>query len=305
MEYDHTKGFIWVDGKIVPWSEATTHLMSHTIHFGSGVWEGVRAYATEKGPAIFRLQDHTDRLFKSAFLMQMKIPYSKIELNQFQCDAVRENRLSSAYIRPLIYYGAEVLEFGTANLKEHVMIAAIYLGKYFNSDPEKGIRLQTAIFTRNSTTSVMSKAKASGNYINSLLAYKGARTAGFDEALMLDAQSRVSEATTSNVFMIKNNTLYTPTTFSILEGITRTTVMVLAPELGYPVVEKDLTRDDLYSADEVFLTGTAAEITAVSEIDGRVIGSGFRGIITKKLSEKYQSVVTGNDLNHVDWLTYI
>lgn len=305
MTLENTEGFIWMDGKFIPWMEAAMHPMSQTIHYGIGVFEGLRAFPTSKGVAIFRLQDHTDRLFKSAFLMQMKIPYTKEELMQFQCEVIRHNRLSSAYIRPLVYHGAETLGLHGSHLTGHVMIAAWDMGSYFETDPEKGLRMQTAIFTRNATTSVMSKSKTTGNYVNSLLAYNAAKSAGFDDALMLDAQGHVSEATTSNIFMIKNGTLFTPTTFSILEGITRATVFELAAELDYEVIEKDLTRDDIYSADEVFVTGTAVEIAGVAEIDGRIIGLGKRGTITKILAEKYQNATRGLDANHAHWLTYI
>lgn len=305
MEYDPTKGFIWIDGKIVPWFEATVHVMSHSIYFGSGVWDGIRFYETAKGPVIFRLQDHTDRLFKSAFLMEMGVPFTKDELNKNQCALIRKNQLPSGYIRTLVYYGSEELGFRVSHLKEHAMISTWHIKSYFDSSPDNGIRLQSAIFARNATNSVMSKAKVAGNYVNSLIAYKAAKSAGFDDAFMLDAQGHVSEATTSNIFMVKNNILYTPTTFSIFDGITRTTVMILAKELGYQVFEKDLTRDEFYTADEVFLTGTAAEITAVTEMDGKKIGSGTRGIITKTLSEKYKQVTSGEDKKHLDWLTYV
>lgn len=305
MSTEQTKGLIWMDGKLVPWMEASVHPTSYTMQHGYGIFEGVRTYQTPQGPGIFRLEDHTNRLFKSASLIQMQIPYSKEELNRAQCDLIRQNRLSNGYIRPLVFYGALELGVHAIDQRSQVMIATWEIKIPPDAGLEKGLHFQISGFMRNSTKSVMSKAKATGNYLNSVLAYKACKRDGYDDAFMLDAQDHVSEATTSNIFIVKNNVLYTPTTFSILEGITRATVMVLAPELGYPVIEKDLSRDDLYTADEVFVTGTMSEIKAVTEIDRRLIGDGARGPITRKIYEKYRNVVTGNDPNHIDWLTII
>lgn len=306
QSFSDRDGFIWSDGNMVPWRDATTHVLTHTLHYGLGVFEGVRAYETAEGTAIFRLEDHTDRLFRSAHILGMKIPFDRETLNQAQIEVVRRNELSSAYIRPLVFYGSEGMGIRADTLKAHVAIAAWAWGAYLGEDGiKKGIRVRTSSLTRHHVNITMCRAKACGNYINSILALQEAVSAGCDEALMLDASGYVMEGTGENVFVVRDGVVYTPDLTSALEGITRATVMQLMEEMGLVVREKRITRDEVYIADEVFFTGTAAEVTPVRELDGRTIGSGARGPITEQVQQAYFDCVEGRSDGHRDWLTII
>ena len=306
MTMDDRDGVIWLDGQWVEWREAKVHVLTHTLHYGLGVFEGIRAYHASKGTAIFRMAEHTHRLFRSAHIMNIKIPVSKDEINQVQCDALVKNKLDSAYIRTMCFFGSEGMGLRADNLKVHVMVAAWSWGAYLGADSiEKGIRIRTSSFTRNHHNSTFCKAKANGNYINSILALQEALSTGYDEALMLDHQGFAAEGSAENLFVIRNGKIYTPETTSALEGITRDTVMQLAREQGYEVIEKRITRDEIYVADEAFFTGSAAEVTPIRELDNRAIGNGSRGPITEKLQSLYFDAVYGRLGSHDDWLTYV
>ena len=299
-------GVIWYDGKMVNWRDATTHVLTHTLHYGMGVFEGVRAYKTDKGAAIFRLQEHTDRLFNSAHILQMKMPFSKQEIADAMCAAVRENKLESAYIRPMAFYGAEAMGIAAKTLSTHVICAAWSWGAYMGDEAlTKGIRVKTSSFSRHHVNITMCKAKANGNYMNSILAHQEAAQDGYDEALLLDVDGFVAEGSGENVFIIRKGKLYTPDLTSALEGITRDTIVQLAKEIGLEVIEKRITRDEVYTADEAFFTGTAAEVTPIRELDNRNIGSGTRGPITEKLQAMYFDVVKGKSAKHAHWLTLV
>ena len=299
-------GFIWYDGKLVPWREATTHVLTHTLHYGMGVFEGVRAYKAEKGTAIFRLHAHTDRLFDSAHIMNMKMPYDKNTINEAHKLVVRENKLTTAYMRPMCFYGSEGMGLRADNLQVHVIIAGWEWGAYLGPDAlQKGIRVRTSSYTRHHVNISMCKAKANGHYINSMLALQEALGCGYDEALLLDTEGYVAEGSGENIFVVKNNVIYTPELTSALNGITRNTVMTLANELGYELREKRITRDEVYIADEAFFTGTAAEVTPIRELDNRKIGNGGRGLVTEKLQSLYFDVVHGRHSVHPEWLAYI
>ena len=299
-------GVIWYDGKLVDWRSATTHVLTHTLHYGMGVFEGVRAYKTDKGAAIFRLQDHTDRLFRSAHILQMKMPFSKEEIMEAQKAAVRENKLESAYIRPMAFYGAEAMGIAAKTLSTHVIAAAWSWGAYMGDEAlTRGIRVKTSSFSRHHVNITMCKAKANGNYMNSILAHQEAAQDGYDEALLLDVDGFVAEGSGENVFIVRNGKLITPDLTSALEGITRDTIVTLAKEIGLEVIEKRITRDEVYSADEAFFTGTAAEVTPIRELDNRAVGAGSRGPITEKLQTLYFDVVKGKSAKHADWLTLV
>ncbi len=299
-------GVIWLDGELVPWREAKVHVLTHTLHYGTGVFEGVRAYHAEQGTAIFRLQDHTDRLFRSAHILGMNIPYDKETLNEVQKQIVRENKLDSAYLRPMCFYGPEGIGLRADNLKVHVMVAGWEWGAYLGAEAlEKGIRIRTSSYTRHHVNITMCKAKANGNYMNSTLALQEALRDGYDEALLLDVDGFVAEGSGENVFIVRNGIIFTPDLTSALEGITRETIVTLAEEFGYEIREKRITRDEVYVADEAFFTGTAAEVTPIRELDGRTIGTGVRGPITEKLQSKYFDLVHGRVAEHMDWLTPI
>jgi branched-chain amino acid aminotransferase len=299
-------GVIWYDGQMVPWREATTHVLTHTLHYGMGVFEGVRAYDAEQGTAIFRLREHTDRLFRSAHILQMAMPYDKDTLNRAHLDVVRENGLESAYIRPMCFYGSEGMGLRADNLKTHVIIAAWEWGAYLGKENlEKGIRVRTSSYTRHHVNITMCKAKANGNYMNSMLALQEALSCGYDEAMLLDNEGYVAEGSGENIFIVRNGMLYTPELTSALEGITRDTIMTLAAEEGLTIREKRITRDEVYVADEAFFTGTAAEVTPIREIDNRIIGNGGRGPITEKLQTLYFDQVHGRREDHPEWLTLV
>lgn len=299
-------GLIWMDGQLIPWREANTHVLTHTLHYGMGVFEGVRAYEAEQGTAIFRLQEHTDRLFNSAKIMNMEIPFTKEELNEAQKAAVRENNLKSAYLRPMVYYGAEGMGLRADNLKVHVIVAAWEWGAYMGEENlTKGIKVATSSYTRHHPNITMTKAKANGAYMNSMLALQEAISHGCDEALLLDTQGYVAEGSGENFFMVRDGVIYTPELTSALDGITRKTIIQLARESGYEVVERQITRDEVYIADEAFFTGTAAEVTPIRELDNRAIGCGSRGPITEKLQTMYFDLVYGRLAAHQDWLTTV
>jgi len=297
-------GVIWFDGEMRPWRDATTHVLTHTLHYGMGVFEGVRAYHAEQGTAIFRLREHTDRLFRSAHILQMPMPFDKDTLNQAQLDVVRENGLDSAYLRPMCFYGSEGMGLRADNLKVHVIVAAWEWGAYLGKENlEKGIRIRTSSYTRHHVNITMCKAKANGNYMNSMLALNEAMTDGYDEAMLLDNEGYVAEGSGENIFIVRNGVLFTPDLTSALEGITRDTVMTLAQEQGLEIREKRITRDEVYIADEAFFTGTAAEVTPIREVDNRTIGAGSRGPITEKLQTLYFDQVHGRRSEHAEWLS--
>jgi branched-chain amino acid aminotransferase len=297
-------GVIWYDGKLVPWREATTHVLTHTLHYGMGVFEGVRAYETAKGPAIFRLQDHTDRLFRSAKIVGMTLPFSKEELNEAQRAVIRENGLKTGYLRPMAFYGPEKLGIAPPKKDVRVIVAAWPWGAYLGAEGmEKGIRVKTSSFNRHHVNITMCKAKANGNYMNSIMAHDEAAADGYDEALLLDVDGYVAEGSGENFFMIRNGKVYTPDLTVCLDGITRNTVFQIIKEMGLEVVEKRITRDEVYVADEAFFTGTAAEVTPIRELDRRPIGEGIRGPITAEIQKRYFDIVNGRDANHIDWCT--
>jgi len=299
-------GVIWLDGELVPWRDAQVHVLTHTLHYGMGVFEGVRAYKTDQGAAIFRLADHTRRLFRSAHILNMHIPFDQDTINDACRAVVRDNGLESGYMRPMCFYGAEGMGLRADNLKVHVMVAAWPWGSYLGDDSmERGIRVRTSSYTRHHVNITMCKAKANGNYMNSMLALQEALASGSDEAVLLDNEGYVAEGSGENIFLVRDGKLYTPELTSALEGITRDTIMQLAAELQLPVIEKRLTRDEVYIADEAFFTGTAAEVTPIREHDGRVIGSGQRGPITEQLQTLYFDQVLGRRQQYPDWLDYI
>ena len=299
-------GLIWLDGVWLPWREAKVHVLTHTLHYGLGVFEGVRAYKTDRGTAIFRLQDHTRRLLDSGHILGMKIPYDAETLNEVQLQAVRDNKLENAYLRPMCFYGSEGMGLRADNLKVHCMVAAWDWGAYLGAEAiEKGIRIKTSSFTRHHVNIAMCKAKSNGNYINSMLALQEALTDGYDEALLLDVEGFVAEGSGENIFVVRDGIIYTPDLTSALNGITRSTIIQLAEEMGYKVVVKRITRDEVYIADEAFFTGSAAEVTPIRELDNRDIGSGSRGPVTEKLQSAYFDLVHGRYPDHDEWLSLI
>jgi branched-chain amino acid aminotransferase len=306
MSFSDRDGSIWFDGAMVPWREAKVHVLTHSLHYGLGVFEGVRAYETDRGTAIFRLADHTERFFRSAHILGMKMPYDNDTLNAAQVAVVQENGLASAYLRPLAFYGSEGMGIRADMLETHIAIATWEWGAYLGEDGLKnGIRVRTSSFTRHHVNITMCRAKACGNYINSILALQEALSGGADEALMLDTEGYVTEGTGENIFVVRNGVVYTPDLSSALEGITRDTVIRLIGEAGLDLVEKRITRDEVYVADEAFFTGTAAEVTPIRELDGRSIGNGGRGPITEQLQASYFDCVHGRDPKHDDWLTFV
>lgn len=299
-------GHIWFDNKMTPWRDAKTHVLTHTLHYGMGVFEGVRAYKASEGTAIFRLKEHTDRLFNSAHILGMKMPYDKNVIMDAHKKAVTENKLESAYIRPMAFYGAEAMGISAKTLSTHVIVAAWEWGAYMGKEAlENGIRVKTSSFSRHHVNVTMCKAKANGNYMNSILAHQEASQDGYDEALLLDVNGFVTEGSGENIFIVKNNKLITPDLTSALEGITRDTIIQIANDLKIPVIEKRITRDEVYTADEAFFTGTAAEVTPIKELDRRDIGKGHRGEVTKELQNIYFDAVTGKSKKYADWLTYL
>jgi branched-chain amino acid aminotransferase, group I len=306
MGMEDRDGVIWFDGRFLPWREAKVHVLTHTLHYGMGVFEGIRAYETPRGTAIFRLKEHTKRMFGSAKILGLDIGYSEDEINQAIIDTVRENKLASAYIRPMSFYGSESMGIHAKGLKVHTMVAAWHWGAYLGAEGmERGIRVKTSSFTRHHPNITMVRAKSNGAYMNSMLALQEVSRQGYDEALLLDTQGFVAEGSGENFFMVRNGVIYTPELTSALEGITRDTVIKLAQEIGIEVREKRITRDEVYLADEAFFTGTAAEVTPIRELDDRPIGAGRRGPITEKLQSMYFDQVQGRRDTHPEWLTYV
>ncbi len=288
----------------MPWREATTHVLTHSLHYGLAVFEGVRAYNTIKGTAIFRLKEHTDRLFNSAHIYRMAIPYDKATLIEAQREVVRANKLDSCYIRPIAFYGSEKMGVSPRGAQVHVAIAAWPWGAYLGEEGmEKGIRVKTSSYARHHVNVTMARAKFSATYANSILANMEATEDGYDEALLLDVDGFVAEGAGENLFIVKDGVIYEPEIASALVGITRGTILTLARDLGLTVVSKRLTRDDIYIADEAFFTGTAAEVTPIRELDNRKIGAGTRGPITARLQSLFFDVVNGRVPEHADWLT--
>ena len=306
LSMDDRDGKIWFNGELVEWRSATTHVLTHTLHYGMGVFEGVRAYETPDGPAIFRLQDHTKRLFNSAKIVGMQLPFTEEQINRAHIDVVKANNLASCYFRPMAYYGSGKLGVAPKQDDVQVILAAWAWGAYLGEEGmRKGIRVRVSSFTRHHPNVTMIKAKANGNYMNSIMANTEATRDGYDEAILLDAQGYVAEGSGENIFTVRDGVLYTPALDVALDGITRRSVIAIASEMGLKVVEKRLTRDELYVADEVFFTGTAAEVTPIREIDGRQIGIGERGPITAEIQQRYFDIVQGKNLKYRDWLTYV
>ena len=303
---DDRDGKIWFNGELVEWRSATTHVLTHTLHYGMGVFEGVRAYETPDGPAIFRLQDHTKRLFNSAKIVGMQLPFTEEQINRAHIDVVKANNLASCYFRPMAYYGSGKLGVAPKQDDVQVILAAWAWGAYLGEEGmRKGIRVRVSSFTRHHPNVTMIKAKANGNYMNSIMANTEATRDGYDEAILLDAQGYEAEGSGENIFTVRDGVLYTPALDVALDGITRRSVIAIASEMGLKVVEKRLTRDELYVADEVFFTGTAAEVTPIREIDGRQIGIGERGPITAEIQQRYFDIVQGKNPKYRDWLTYV
>ncbi len=299
---------MWVDGELVAWESATEHMLAHTLHYGLGAFEGIRAYQREDGrTAIFRLKEHIDRLFESAHICTIEVPFTRQQVMQGCLEVLRANGLANAYLRPLIYLGSGALGLGSFEPPVRTAIAAFEWGAYLGEEGlEKGIRCTVSGFRRGNIDATMSKGKICGQYTTSILAKRAALKAGFDEALLLDSYGHVAEGTGENIFIVKGDTLRTPPTHAaILAGITRSTIIALARELGYEVREEPFTRDEMWCADEVFLTGTAAEVTPVREIDHHRIGKGVAGRVTKRLQATYFDIVRGSDHDHESWLAYV
>lgn len=306
MSFSDRDGVIWMDGELVPWRDANVHVLTHTLHYGVGVFEGLRAYQTEKGTAIFRLADHTDRFLRSARIMGMKMPFDRDTLNEAQKTVVRENGLTEAYVRPVAYWGSEGMGLHARNLKTHVAIASWEWGAYLGDEGlNTGIRVKTSSFSRHHVNSTMCKAKANGHYYNSILALEEAIAAGCDEALLLDTEGYVAEGSGENIFIVRDGRVLTPELTSALEGITRDTVVTLLDELGLELHTKRITRDEVYVADEAFFCGTAAEITPIRELDGRPIGEGKRGPVTEQVQTMYFDQVKGRRNTHPEWLALV
>lgn len=305
MSMADREGVIWFDGELVPWKDAKVHVLTHTLHYGLGVFEGVRAYHTEnQGTSIFRLQEHTNRLFRSAHILQMEMPFDKDTISEAQRMVVRENNLKEAYLRPMCFYGSEGMGLRADNLKTHVIVAAWDWPSYMSPEArDRGIKVRTSSYTRHHVNISMCKAKANGNYINSMLALKEALNGGAEEALLLDNEGYVAEGSGENIFIIRDGKMYTPELTSCLDGITRNTIFHFAKELGLELEEKRITRDEVYIADEAFFTGTAAEVLPIRELDARTIGEGKRGPITTKLQAMYFDQVKGRRSQHPEWQT--
>jgi branched-chain amino acid aminotransferase len=307
MGMDDRDGKIWMDGELVEWRDAKIHVLTHTLHYGCGAFEGVRAYKTAAGTAIFRLREHTERLFNSAKILRMKIPFTLDEVMDAQRTVVRENKLESGYLRPLTWIGSEKLGVSPKGNKIHLMVAAWPWGAYLGEEGlRRGIRVKTSSYTRHHVNITMTQAKAVSNYTNSILANTEAVDDGYDEALLLDASGFVSEGAGENIFVIKNGVVYTPDlSAGALNGITRNTVASICGDLGLKLVEKRITRDEVYIADEAFFTGTAAEVTPIRELDRIELGQGSRGPITEKIQTAFFDIVNGRNPKYAEWLTAV
>jgi branched-chain amino acid aminotransferase len=304
MSMEDRDGLIWLDGRLAPWRDARVHILSYTFQHGAGFFEGVRVYNGELGPAAFRLEEHTERFLASAKILQMEVPFTQAELVAAQIQVVAANQLDECYLRPVGFYDGKVVGVSAVGNDVHVAIAAWPWADYLGADArEKGIRVKTSSYSRHHVNAVMGKAKATGHYINSMLAVAEAKQQGFNDALMLDVHGYVAECSTSNVFLVRKGRLSTPDKTAVLEGITRATIIELAERAGIRVDERRITRDELYTADEVFLTGTAAEVTSIVELDNRTIGDGRPGLITRQLQEAYYLAATGKDAASHAWLS--
>ena len=298
---------IWLDGKLVDWDAANVHVLTHTLHYGLGVFEGIRCYATDDGrSAIFRLGDHVRRLFDSARINLMEIPFSEAEITRAVTETLRANSLTEGYIRPIAFIGDGAMGLHPGNNPSRVAVIAYAWGAYLGEDGIKnGIRAKVSTFARNHPAAKMTKGKTCGDYVNSILAKREALLDGYDEAVMLDTDGRVSEASGENVFIVRGGEIKTPPLPTVLDGLTRGAVIQVARDKGIPVHETDITRDECYIADEMFLTGTAAEVTPVRELDHRKIGDGARGPITKTLQDAFFAIVAGQDSKYESWLSYL
>ena len=300
-------GKIWMDGQLVDWRDAKIHVLTHTLHYGCGAFEGVRAYNTAQGTAIFRLQEHTERLFNSAKILRMNIPFTHDQVNEAQRQVVRENKLESCYLRPLTWIGSQKLGVSPKGNTIHLMVAAWAWGAYLGEEGlKRGIRVKTSSYTRHHVNITMTQAKAVSNYTNSILANMEATEDGYDEALLLDSSGFVSEGAGENLFIIKGGVVYTPDlSAGALNGITRNTVFHICADLGIEIVQKRITRDEVYIADEAFFTGTAAEVTPIRELDRIQIGIGSRGPITEKIQTAFFDIVNGRNPKYAHWLTKV
>jgi branched-chain amino acid aminotransferase len=307
MGMEDRDGKIWMDGELVDWRDARIHVLTHTLHYGCGVFEGVRAYNTVNGTAIFRLREHTARLFNSAKILRMQVPYTLEQVMEAQKEVVRANNLESCYIRPLVWLGSEKLGVSPKGNKVHLMIAAWSWGAYLGEEGmTRGIRVKTSSYTRHHVNITMTQAKAVSNYTNSILANMEATDDGYDEALLLDAAGFVSEGSGENIFIVRNGVVYTPDlSVGALNGITRNTIFAICADLGLKIVEKRITRDEVYIADEAFFTGTAAEVTPIRELDRVQIGAGERGPVTEKIQNAFFDVVNGRNPKYAEWLTQV
>ena len=306
MSMSDRDGFIWFNGKLVDWRDANIHVLTHSLHYGMAVFEGVRAYKTDQGPAIFRLDEHTKRWFNSAKIFQMEMPYSQEELMKAQLEVVKANQLESCYLRPIAWIGSEKLGISPKGNQIFVSIAAWQWGAYLGEDGlNKGIRVKTSSFSRHHVNVSLVRAKASGYYINSILANQEVTAHGYDEALLLDTDGYVSEGSGENVFIVRDGIIYTPDLASCLAGITRESIIKIAHDLGFEVREKRITRDEMYCSDEAFFTGTAAEVTPIRELDDRTIGNGGRGPVTEKIQNVFFDIVKGKNDKYRSWLTYV
>jgi branched-chain amino acid aminotransferase len=298
---------IWLDGEWVPWAEANVHILTHSLHYGLGVFEGIRCYRTDAGEsAVFRLPEHVRRLYDSAHINLMKVPYEADVVSEAVCEALRRNNLEEGYIRPLVFIGDGAMGLHPGANPVRVAVIAWAWGKYLGEEGmARGIRAKVSTFSRHHVNAKMTNGKTCGDYVNSILAKREAVLDGYDEAVMLDTQGLVSECTGENIFVVRDGVIRTPLAHSVLNGITRDTMLTLARERGFEVVETTLTRDDLYIADEIFLTGTAAEVTPIRELDHRQIGAGHRGPVAEALQAAYFDAVSGRDPKHRDWLTIL
>jgi len=306
MSMSDRDGFIWFNGKLVDWRDANIHVLTHSLHYGMSVFEGVRAYQTDRGPAIFRLKEHTQRWFNSAKILQMQMPYSMDEMIAAQLEVVRANQLESCYLRPIAWIGSEKLGISPKGNRIMVSIAAWQWGAYLGEDGiNKGIRVKTSSYSRHHVNVSLVRAKASGYYINSILANQEVTANGYDEALLLDTDGYVSEGSGENVFIVRDGILFTPDLASCLAGITRDSILTIAKDMGIEIREKRITRDEMYCADEAFFTGTAAEVTPIRELDDRMIGDGKRGPITEKIQKIFFDTVKGHNETYRSWLSYV
>ncbi len=297
---------IWMDGRLVNWGDANVHVLTHTLHYGVGAFEGIRCYKTAAGPAIFRLDEHVDRLFASAHILQIAIPYTREQIVEAIKETVRINRLESCYIRPIVFIGYGSMGLYVEDNPINVAVAVWDWGAYLGDEGlEKGIRAKISSFTRHHVNISMTRAKVPGYYVNSILAKKEVKAAGYDEAILLDPDGYIAEGSGENIFVVRKGILKTTPLTSILAGITRETIIQVARDMGITVIEERFSRDDLYIADEAFLTGTAAELTPLREVDNRVIGNGKPGPVTKKLQDVFFSIVHGKDSRYKNWLTYL